>query len=77
MTTAQKVIKYIATAFAAFLIITIISAVLSGINALLSAFGLIHTNKNIISDNLNVISSDIVSLQMKELMKFQKMLMIE
>ena len=67
MTTAQKVIKYIATAFAAFLIITIISAVLSGIYALLSAFGLIHTNKNIISDNLNVISSDIKEISSLQL----------
>ena len=30
MTTAQKIIKYMATAFALFLVVTIISAVLSG-----------------------------------------------
>ena len=42
MTTAQKVIKYLATAFAVFLIITIISAILSGGYALLSALGLIR-----------------------------------
>lgn len=42
MTTAQKVIKYIALGFAIFLIITIISAILTGIFGLLSAFGLIH-----------------------------------
>ena len=59
MTTAQKVIKYIATAFAVFLIVTIISAILSGGYALLSAFGLIHTNKNIITKDLKVISSEI------------------
>ena len=59
MTTAQKVIKYIATAFAVFLIITIISLILSGSYALLSAFGLIHTNKNIITDDLKVISSEV------------------
>ncbi|MBO5413917.1 MAG: DUF4097 family beta strand repeat protein [Clostridia bacterium] len=59
MTTAQKVIKYIATAFAVFLIIAIISLILSGSYALLSAFGLIHTNKNIITDDLKVISSEV------------------
>ena len=59
MTTAQKVIKYIATAFAVFLMITIISLILSGSYALLSAFGLIHTNKNIITDDLKVISSEV------------------
>lgn len=59
MTTAQKVIKYIATAFAVFLIITIISAILSGGYALLSAFGLIRTNKNMVTEDLKVISSEI------------------
>ena len=59
MTTAQKVIKYIATAFAVFLIITIISAILNGGYALLSAFGLIHTNKNIVTEDLKVISSEV------------------
>ena len=59
MTTAQKVIKYIATAFAVFLIITIISAILNGGYALLSAFGLIHTNKNIITEDLKVISTEV------------------
>ena len=59
MTTAQKVIKYIATAFAVFLIMTIISAILSGGYALLSAFGLIHTNKNTVMEDLAVISSEI------------------
>ena len=41
MTTAQKIIKYFAFGFAVFLIITIISAILSGGYALLVAFGLI------------------------------------
>ena len=58
MTTAQKVIKYLATAFAVFLIVTIISAILSGGYALLSALGLIHTNKDIVTENLKVISSE-------------------
>lgn len=59
MTTAQKVIKYIATAFAVFLIVTIISAILTGSYALLSAFGLIHTNKNTVTEDLKVISSEV------------------
>ena len=59
MTTAQKVIKYLATAFAVFLIITIISAILGGGYALLSALGLIHTNKDIVTENLKVISKEV------------------
>ena len=59
MTTAQKVIKYLATAFAVFLIITIISAILSGVYALLSVLGLIHTNKDIVTENLKVISKEV------------------
>ncbi len=59
MTTAQKVIKYLATAFAVFLIITIISAILSGGYALLSALGLIHTNNDIVTENLKVISKEV------------------
>ena len=59
MTTAQKVIKYIATAFAIFLIVTIISTILSGGYVLLRTFGLIQTDKNIVTDNLQVISSEI------------------
>lgn len=59
MTTAQKVIKYIATAFAVFLIFTIISAILSGGYALLRAFGLIHANENTITEDLKVISSEV------------------
>ena len=59
MTTTQKIIKYFALGFAACLIITIISAILSGGYALLNAFGLIHTNKNIITEDLKVISSEV------------------
>ena len=59
MTTAQKIIKYMATAFAVFLIVTIISAILSGGYALLSAFGLIHKNENIVTEDLKVISSKV------------------
>ena len=59
MTTAQKIIKYIATAFAVFLIVTIISLILSVSYVLLSAFGLIHTNNNVITEDLKVISSEV------------------
>ena len=59
MTTAQKVIKYIALGFAAFLIVTIISAILSGGYALLRAFELIHVDKNIVTEELKVISSEV------------------
>lgn len=59
MTTTQKIIKYCATAFAVFLIVTIISAILSGGYVLLSAFGLIHTNENIVTKDLKVILSEI------------------
>ena len=59
MTTAQKIIKYMATAFALFLIFTIISAILNGGYALLSALRLIRTNKNIITEDMMVISSEV------------------
>ena len=59
MTTAQKIIKYIALGFAAFLIVTIVSAILSGSYALLSAFGLIHTDKNIVTNDFKIISNEV------------------
>lgn len=62
MTTAQKIIKYFAIAFAIFLIVTIISTILSGGYALLRAFGLIHTDKNAITEDLKVISSEVKEL---------------
>ena len=58
MTTLQKIIKYFATIFAVFLIITIISAILIGGQVLLSAFGLINENSNIVMEDLKVISSE-------------------
>ena len=63
MTTAQRIIKYVATAFAVFLIVTIISAILSGGYALLSALGLIHSSKDIVTEDLKVISSEIKIVQ--------------
>ena len=59
MTTAQKIIKYIATAFALFLIFTIISAILNGGYALLSALRLIRTNKNIIVKEVSTLKIDL------------------
>ena len=62
MTTAQKIIKYIAMGFAAFLIVTIFSAILGGGYALLSVLGLIHSNKNIVTEDLKVISDEITEI---------------
>ena len=45
MTTTQKIIKYFAIALATILIITIVSAILSGSYFLLSAFVITNTNK--------------------------------
>lgn len=59
MTTAQKVIKYLALAFSELLIITIISTILSGGYIMLSAFGLIHPSNSHITENLKVISSEV------------------
>ena len=59
MTTAQKVIKYLALAFAAFLIVTIISTILGGGYVMLSAFGLIHPSNSQITEDLKVISSEV------------------
>lgn len=62
MTTAQKIIKYLAMGFAAFLIVTIFSAILGGGYALLSALGLIHSNKNIVTEDLKVISDEVTEV---------------
>lgn len=59
MTSAQKIIKYIATGFAVFLVVTIISAILTGGYALLNGLGLINTNNTVITEDLKTISSDI------------------
>ena len=59
MTTAQKIIKYIATAFALFLVVSIISAVLNAGYGILNSIGLIRTKDNIITEDLKVISNDV------------------
>lgn len=56
MTSAQKVIKYLAIAFAIFLILTIISAILSGIYGLTIFLGVKKENENIQSDEMNLIN---------------------
>ena len=68
MTTVQKIIKYIATAFALLLIFTIISGILTGGYAILSAVGLIHTdNKEIITENLKTISDGVTEVSKLEI----------
>ncbi len=59
MTQTQKIIKYLAIAFALFLIVTIISAILSGIYGLANVLGLAGSNENIITEDLKVISNEI------------------
>lgn len=60
MTSAQKVIKMAAVAFAIFLIVTIISAILSGIYALLTVTGVVKNNENSTKlGDMTVIAEDI------------------
>ena len=47
MNTTQKIIKYLAIAFAVFLIVTIISAILTGLYALSNVLGLRNDNETI------------------------------
>ena len=58
MTTAQKIIKYCAVAFAIFLIITIISTVSSAGYRLLNAIGIINFKENSLLENMVTISDD-------------------
>ena len=53
MTSAQKVIKYAAMAFAIFLIVNIISAIIIGLYILGNAFGLVNSMENTITDSEN------------------------
>lgn len=61
MTTAQKVIKYMATAFAIFLVITIVLTILGGVYSLLTALKLINkkNNDDVVLEDVKVISSDV------------------
>lgn len=57
MTTAQKVIKYLAMAFAIFLIFTIISAILGGVYVLVNAFDLINgKDRPVLTKDYSIIS---------------------
>ena len=64
MTQTQKIIKYIAIAFAIFLIVTIISAILSGIYGLSNALGLRNDNKLVINGTtiLGIEDDNIIAL---------------
>lgn len=66
MTTTQKVIKYVATAFAVFLIVNIISAILFGVYAIGIALNLVNEDNNILED-MKVISNDIDNVSSIEL----------
>lgn len=63
MTPIQKIIKYfaiyLATALAIFLIVTIVSSILSGGYMLLSAFGLIKTDDTEITQEFKIISNQV------------------
>ncbi len=59
MTTAQKIIKYIANAFAIFLTVTIIFSILSAGYGILIALGVINKQENNISEDLITISDKI------------------
>ncbi len=59
MTTAQKIIKYFAIAFAIFLIVTIISTILGGLFALSGVLGLKNDNEINISQMQNLTFQDL------------------
>lgn len=67
MTQAQKIIKYFAFGFACFLIVTIISAILSGIYAIVNFLGIFKSNENIITEDLKVISNEVEDINILEL----------
>lgn len=66
MTTAQKVIKYLAISFAVFLIVTIISSILSVLYGLSIVLGLKKDNNKIISEDMSITefeNNDIATLE--------------
>ena len=67
MTAAQKIIKYIATAFAIFLTVTIIFSILSAGYGILIAIGVINKQENNISEDLITISDNIDEISTLEL----------
>lgn len=62
MTTTQKIIKNLATALAIFLVIIIISGILTGIYAILNASGVINTEETVITEELKTISSELLEV---------------
>lgn len=56
MTTAQKIIKYLATAFAIFLIVTIISGILGGLYVFSGILGLQKENEIINNEEMSITS---------------------
>lgn len=62
MTTTQKIIKNLATALAIFLVIIIISGILTGIYAILNASGAINTEETVITEELKTISSELLEV---------------
>lgn len=60
MTTAQKVIKYVAIGFAIFLIVNIISGILLGVYIVGNILGL--TDSNNISEDMKVISTNVMQI---------------
>lgn len=67
MSTAQKIIKYLALALAFFLIVNIISGILMGLNELASALGLRKSNNNktgyLEEITTDLVNSDIATLK--------------
>lgn len=62
MTQMQKIIKYVANAFAIFLSVTIISSIVAGSYMLFNTFGLIKSNEKIDVDKLKTISNEVTEL---------------
>ena len=61
MTTAQKIIKYLAIAFAIFLIIAIISLIMFGVYALSGVLGLKDNSKINVSGNMQTVDFGSIS----------------
>ncbi len=62
MTSVQKMIKYAAMAFAIFLIVNIISAIIIGLYTLGNVFGLVSSTNETITEDLKVISGEIYEI---------------
>ena len=59
MTTAQKIIKYVANAFAIFLIVTIISAIINGVFGIFGFIDNVNSKNNQILDEIITISDNL------------------